>query len=251
MFSLQEKAAFVIGATTGLGLAVAKSFVASGARVVIGGRRDGDAIAADIGASFVAIDVTDESSVAAAFDAVAQRLGKLDILVNNAGVYPSSMLADMNVEMQQRNLDVNVNGVLWGLKYAARHMNDGGSIINTASIGAHFGMPGVGAYSAAKAAVCSLSQTAALEFAPRGIRVNCISPSTVLGTEMNQDLAEEEQVIINTLTPLGRISEMSDYVGIYTLLAGDAGRFINGQDIRVDGGLGIGVPPALTDKLLV
>lgn len=250
MISLQGKNAFVIGATTGLGLAVAKSYVEAGAQVVIGGRRHGDVIAAEIGASFVAVDVTDESSVAVAFDSVAQRLGKLDILVNNAGVYPSSMLENMTAEMQQRNLNVNVNGVIWSLKYATRHMNDGGSIINTASIGAHYSMPGVGAYSAAKAAVCSLSQTAALEFAARGIRVNCISPSTVLGTEMNEELAEEEQLIINTLTPLGRISEMSDYLGVYILLASDAGRFINGQDIRVDGGLGIGVPPALIDKLL-
>ena len=249
MFSLGGKNAFVIGATAGLGLAVAKSYVESGARVVIGGRRDGDRIAEAIAARFVHIDVGDEQSVIDAFAKVVSLLGKLDILVNNAGMYPGGMLEEIVAEDQQRNLDVNINGVLWGLKHGPRHMNDGGAIINTSSVLARSAMPGVGAYSAAKAAVSSLTKTAALELGPRGIRVNAVSPTTILGTEQNEDLAEEELAVVNALTPLGRASEISDYLGIYTLLAADAGRFINAQDIAVDGGLSAGVSLHNIEKL--
>ena len=249
MFSLEGKNAFVIGATAGLGLAVAKSYAESGARVAIGGRRDGDAIADSIGARFVRIDVADEQSVSDALTAAEALLGKLDILVNNAGFYPGGMLEDIAADDQQRNLDVNINGVLWALKHGPKHMNDGGAIINTSSLLARSCMAGVGAYAAAKAAVTSLTKTAALELAPRGIRVNAVSPTTVLGTEQNEDLAAEELAVVNTLTPLGRASETSDYLGIYTLLAADAGRFINAQDIAVDGGLTAGVSLQNIEKL--
>ena len=249
MFSLGGKNAFLIGATAGLGLAIAKSYVESGAQVVIGGRRDGDGIAEAIGARFVRIDAADEQSVIDAFAKVQSLLGKLDILVNNAGIYPGGMLEEIAAEDQQRNLNVNINGVLWGLKHGPRHMNDGGAIINTASLLARSCMPGVGAYSAAKAAVSSLTKTAALELGPRGIRVNAVSPTTILGTEQNEDLAEEELAVVNTLTPLGRASETADYLGVYTLLAADAGRFINAQDIAVDGGLSAGVSLQNIEKL--
>ena len=249
MFSLEGKNAFVIGATAGLGLAVAKSYAESGAQVAIGGRRDGDAIADSIGAQFVRIDVADEQSVSDALAAAEALLGKLDILVNNAGIYPAGMLKDIAADDQQRNLDVNINGVLWGLKHGPKHMNDGGAIINTSSLLARSCMAGVGAYAAAKAAVTSLTKTAALELAPRGIRVNAVSPTTVLGTEQNEDLAAEELAVVNMLTPLGRASETSDYLGIYTLLATDAGRFINAQDIAVDGELTAGVSLQNIEKL--
>ena len=213
--------------------------------------RQGQFEAADaIGAQFIKIDVSNEQSVIEALINAEKHLGKLDILLNNAGVYPGGMLEEIRAEDQQHNLEVNVNGVLWGLKHGPKHMNDGGAIINTSSLLAHASMPGVGAYAAAKAAVSSLTRTAALELAPRGIRVNAVSPTTVLGTEQNQNLAEEELAVVNALTPLGRASEMSDYLGIYTLLAADAGCFINAQDIAVDGGLSAGVSLQNIERLL-
>ena len=254
MFSLQGKNIFVVGGTAGLGLAVARSYVESGARVVIGGRRNAEILAEKIGAQSVRVDVADEQAVIDAFARVTDLLGKLDVLVNNVGIYRGNTLDKVSVDDQQFHLDVNINSVFWGLKHGPRHMNDGGSIINTSSTLVYRSLPGVGSYTAAKAAITGLMKTAVLELGPRGIRVNTVTPSTVVDTEANQTMPKEaldrEVALVNLLTPLGRASVMNDYLGLFTLLASDSGSFINCQDIVVDGGRAAGIPQQASEKLL-
>lgn len=251
MFSLEGKNALVIGATAGLGLGVARQFAKAGAKVVIAGRRDNGAeLAASFGAEFVNIDATSEESIAAGLAAAEEKIGKLHIVVNNAGVYPTGSYSEATAEDQKWNLDVNVNGVLWSLKHASGHMHEGGSIINTTSLLATWVLPGTGYYSAAKAAVSSMTRSAALEYAEMGVRVNAVAPSTILDTEHNQHLPEAERVVCETFSPARRASVIDDYLGTYQFLASDASQYISGQIIAVDAGLSAGASIGLLEKLL-
>ena len=235
MHSLKDKNAFITGGTAGIGLAVGSAFVEAGATVTLAGRRDGDKIAADCGASFQKLDVTDEAAFEAALEACVSANGPLDVLVLNAGVVHEHMMADLPAADARLVLEVNVLGVFYGLKHAPSRMNDGGSIIITASNAAIVGSPEASIYSASKAAASQLARCAAIELGPRGIRVNAVSPG---GTRTDMALPEQ---IFEDLTPLGRMATTDDLTGIYQLLASDAGRYINGQQIVVDGGMTAGV----------
>ncbi len=137
MFSIEGMNAFITGGTAGIGLAIAKRFAAAGAKVVIIGRRDGDPIAAEFGGIFIRTDVADEAQLKSAFEQAEAKLGKLDIVVNNAGIDDAGPTIDEgDGDSLQRVLDVNLKPIYNGLRYGPRHMNDGGSIINTSSVGA-------------------------------------------------------------------------------------------------------------------
>lgn len=239
MFSLQKKNAFITGGTAGIGHAIANAYIEAGASVTISGRRDGDDIAAELGAKFAQLDVRDEQAVASALEAAAP----LDILVLNAGVVHEHLIAEIPADDAQFVLDVNVNGVLYGIKHGQRYLSDGGSIIVTSSNAAIVGTPGSCAYSASKAAASHLVRCAAIELGSRGIRVNAVCPG---GTKTDMALPDE---IFETLCPLGRIGQTDDLVGIYNLLASDAGSYITGQEIVVDGGLTAGITPQVFDKI--
>jgi 3-oxoacyl-[acyl-carrier protein] reductase len=242
MYSLSGKTALVMGGTAGLGLTVAQSYVGAGARVIIGGRRsNGAEIARDAGTEFVQVDVASESSVRRAMDSVKERFGNIDILVNNAGVWPFARIDEIDEKTAYQIIDVNFLGVVWGIKFGSRIMNDGGSIINTTALVTYRPHANLGVYSASKAALISLNKTSAIELGDRGINVNSVNPTSVVGTEGNQDMQQEEVNLITNLTPLRRLGLPEDYVGIFNLLASDAGRFINAVDIPVDGGLIAGI----------
>jgi 3alpha(or 20beta)-hydroxysteroid dehydrogenase len=244
MFSLQGKTALVTGGAQGIGLAIARNYVEAGAEVIIADRQDGEAIAREIGAKFVSLDVTDEGAVSDALDRVEADLGKLDILVLNAGIAHEHVIEELPSEVHQRVMDVNVNGVFYGLKYGPRHMNDGSSIIVTSSTAAMFGTPESSSYCASKAAASSLMKCAAIELGPRGIRVNAVCPGGM------QTSIALPSVIFEVLTPAARIGvPEEDLVGIYNLLASDAGAYINGQEIAVDGGLTAGLTLQVFDKI--
>lgn len=251
MISVGGKKILIFGGTAGLGLHIAESFVKAGAAVVIGGRRaSGTEIAESIQAKFVCVDVTREQSVK---DACAQAVellgGKLNVVINNVGAWPANLLDDVPEDEAKRIVDVNFLGTLWGIKHGAKNMVDGGSIINTTALIVYRCHPRMGVYSAMKAAVVNLIKTAANELGGRGITVNGICPTSVVGTEGNTDMDDNEVRLISALTPLGRLGEMSDYVGPYHLLASDAGKFINAQDIIVDGGLTAGLTDRAIEKL--
>ena len=132
MFSLNDKSAFITGGTSGIGLAVAKRFLAAGAAVVVSDITDGTAVAEEIGAAFVPINVADEQSVESALAQAEALLGKLDIVVNNAGVGDiGANIEETGSAILERITSINQYGVFYGLKHAPKHMNDGGSIINT------------------------------------------------------------------------------------------------------------------------
>jgi NAD(P)-dependent dehydrogenase (short-subunit alcohol dehydrogenase family) len=241
-FGLSGKTALVTGGTAGIGKAVAAQFVAAGARVVIVGRRsDGEQTAAAISAEFLRADVTQIEQVATMFDSAEAMLGPLDIVVLNAGIDPGqATLAELEPKAVESNLDVNYRHVLWGLKHAPGHMNDGGSITVTASTVAITSVPTIGHYAAIKAAAVSLAKTAALELGERGIRVNAVMPGTTLSEMTPPDHWEVE--VMKTMLPLGRhaIAE-EDLVGLYQFLASDASRYITGQAIACDAGMTAGL----------
>lgn len=239
MFSLTGKSAFITGGASGIGRAVAESYVAQGASVVIADITDGTSVADEIGASFTRINVADENSVADALSSAVTALGgPLDIVVLNAGVGDvGPTFEETSQDLIEKVTRVNHWGVLYGLKHAPAHMNDGGSIITTSSMAAFINLSGSGVYSAGKRAVTSMTEMSAMELGYRNIRVNSVCPgytATALGS------SEEGQKICEAFTALGRVAEVDDLTGVYVFLAADESRYVTGQSIKVDGGWSCG-----------
>jgi NAD(P)-dependent dehydrogenase (short-subunit alcohol dehydrogenase family) len=241
MFSLTNKIAVVTGAASGIGFAIVERFRAAGA-TTIGIDRD---------PCDLTVDVSDESQLAAAFDAVVREHGRLDIVVNNAGIQPLGVdFADLSQQLLERTFAVNVNGVAFGIKHAARHLGRGGRILNTGSFVGMIGVPHGTAYAASKAAVIHLTRLAAVELAPRGITVNCVCPGTVatpavLGIPDNPEIPFAE-----SRTPLGRLGTPDEIASAFHFLASDEASYITGAILPVDGGITAGwerydlTPPA-------
>jgi NAD(P)-dependent dehydrogenase (short-subunit alcohol dehydrogenase family) len=239
-FSLKDKAALVAGGTDGIGLAVARRFVKAGAKVIIVGRRDGDGIAEEFDASFIRCDVSVEDEQIKMFDEAERRLGKLDIIINNAGLAASvSAIEQGDTKELNQIIGVMQKGVYFGLKHGPRHMNDGGSIINTSSVAGQMGIYGYGQYSMTKAAVINLTKTSAIELASRCIRVNAVCPGTVKTAMVPE--GDPEIAVVKLMAPLGRIADTQDVEGLYHFLASDESRYITGQAIMVDGGVSAGL----------
>jgi len=248
MFSLTGKNALVTGGCSGIGLAVVRRFLAAGARVIAADLKTSTEFEAT-GAGFVVVDVTDEARVAAAFAEAQQRLGKLDIVVNNAGIaLEEGPIVETNVEAFDRILAVNLKGVLFGLKYAPRHMTDGGSIINTASAAAFATVPEYTGYAISKAGVVKLTEQAAVELSARRIRVNAVCPGTT--TTAMEPADSEESVICAYTTALGRPGRPEEQAAVFHFLASDDSGYVNAQAIRVDGGWVSGVTYGAMEKLL-
>jgi NAD(P)-dependent dehydrogenase (short-subunit alcohol dehydrogenase family) len=145
---------------------------------------------------------------------------------------------------------INSKGVLLGMKHAAARMSDGGSIINTASMAGLIGFPSYASYAASKAAIVSLTKVAALELAPRGIRVNAVCPSTI-DTPINEgETAEVELALAKNLQPLGRVGQPEEVAALYHYLASDDSAFMTGVAIPFDGGMGTGVGLGVIEPLL-
>ena len=245
MHSLKARRAFITGGTAGIGLAVARSYVEAGAEVVIAGRRaEGEAIASSFGARFQQLDVGDGQAGADALADFAQEVGPLDILVNNAGVAHDESLDALSPEAIEETIAVNLKGVLYGLVHGPPHMPDGGVIINTSSVSGVLSSPASLVYSACKAAVNSMTASAAIELGPRRIRVNAVLPGGV-ATDMALPAA-----LFDTLTTLGREGQVEDMVGLYNFLASDASAYISGQSICIDGGLTAGLSVPVVEQIL-
>jgi 3alpha(or 20beta)-hydroxysteroid dehydrogenase len=239
---LAGKTAFVMGGTAGIGLAVARAYTNAGAEVVIGGRRDdGKEIARNAGCRFVALDVGNEFDVRRALAAAEQLVGPLDVLVLNAGIaQPFVPLEVLTGDDARSVVEIDLLGVVWGLKHGAAHLRDGASVILTSSIAAELGTLTEGVYGAAKAGVVALARSAAIELGPRGIRVNAVQPGPT-ATEMNQ----MPDALFRLITPLGRKGQVEDLVGVYVFFASDASRYVTGQALNVDGGLTAGITPGV------
>jgi 3-oxoacyl-[acyl-carrier protein] reductase len=246
IFNLAGKVALVTGASSGLGERFAEVLAENGAAVVLVARR-GDRLAAlksriekSAGRAIaVEADVRDRPAMRAAFDAAEKAFGTVTILVNNAGVVQAGRAVELAEEEWRRVLSINLDAVFYWAQEAARRMlatGKSGAIVNIASVLGFSPDKGVIAYATAKAGVIQLTKALALELAFKGVRVNAIAPGWIV-TEINRDyLSDGPGATMKRQIPMGRFGEMHDLDGALLLLASDAGRYMTGATIVVDGG---------------
>jgi NAD(P)-dependent dehydrogenase (short-subunit alcohol dehydrogenase family) len=200
-----------------------------------------EALAARVHARAIAVDVSDESRVRAAFERIRADLGRVDVLVNNAGIAARQPVDEAREGDWSRVFDVNVKGAFFCSKYALPLMRAGGSIIHLSSVTGITGVRSRAAYSASKGALAALTRNMALDYASRGIRVNCVCPGfvrTPLTSALTADAARCER--LTALHPLGRLGEPEDIANAIVFLASDEGSWITGHALVVDGGFSAG-----------
>jgi 3alpha(or 20beta)-hydroxysteroid dehydrogenase len=247
-FSLEGRVAVVTGGCSGIGRAIVERFVAAGASVSVLDRRPGGLPS---GVECLEGDVSDEAAVATALESARDRHGRLDIVVNNAGIQPLGVGFDeVTGDLLDRTFAVNVKGVAYGIKHAGRLMVAGGRIVNTGSFVGLTGIPGGAAYATSKAAVVHLTRLAAIEYAPRGITVNCVCPGTIR-TPAVTDIPDNPEIpYAEGRTPLGRLGEPEEIAAAFHFLASPEASYVTGAILSVDGGISAGwerydtVPPA-------
>jgi len=248
---LADRVAVVTGGASGNGRAIARTFAADGADVVIADRRRNprgggtptdERIEAETEnrSTFVECDVTDVGDLADAVEA-ADAYGGIDIMVNNAGVITDTPFFEITEAEFRRIADVNFKGVFFGSQVAAERMKrgDGGSIVNVSSTLGMVGSGSLGLYSATKGAVTLLTYSLADELGSRGIRVNAVHPGTI-DTQMNeQDLelfgSESEAELLHDI-PLGRFGRPEEVADAVAYLASDRASYVNAASLLVDGG---------------
>ena len=247
MFSLKGRAALVTGASSGLGAQFARALADNGASVALVARR-ADRLKAlkdvieDKGgkAATIEADVTDRAAMLRAFDEAERAFGTVTILVNNAGVAQQPVrVTDVTYEEWRRVLSTDLDAVFCWAQEGARRMlaaRKQGSIVNVASVLGFNVSKGVAAYATAKAGVVQITKALALELAFKGVRVNAIAPGWFV-TEINDTyLNSEAGAALKRDIPMGRFGEAGDLDGVLLLLVSDAGRYITGASIVVDGG---------------
>lgn len=245
---LKNKRLLVVGAATGIGRAVASACIAEGARVVIAdlNAEQGNATAEALGphCSFLRCDVSDEASVTAVMTETVALLGGLDGLVNNAGLQKAGPLEKIAVKDWDALMGVNARGVFLATKAAIPHLraSGGGSIVNTASLAAKRGGPGIAAYAASKGAVMALTTATALELAGDGIRANSVCPGFI-DTPFNNPAIdfmggrEAQAQIVARMVPLGRQAAPEEVAPLYVYLLSDESGYVTAQALSIDGGV--------------
>jgi 3alpha(or 20beta)-hydroxysteroid dehydrogenase len=241
-FSLKDQVAVITGGTSGIGLKAAERFIASGAKVVISGRKDGTEIAERIGATFVQCDVSNEDSVANLMKTTQETLGNIDIVVNNAGAnFGYDVLMETDISDFDKNFNINTKGVVFGIKHAVPRMNEGGRIVNVSSVAGLQGVAYLAPYVASKWAVIGITRTAAVELGEKGIRCNVICPTSVNTPMANTPEGQPQLRMERKAVPMGRIAEPEEIAAMIHFLASNDCGFINGQAIAADGGFTAGM----------
>ena len=245
MAKLEGKIAVVTGASSGIGLATAKRFVAEGAYVFITGRREQElsVTVKDIGKNVAGIrgDVSRLDDLDRLFDQIKRDKGRLDVLFANAGIAKYAPLGKITEDLYDSIFDVNVKGVLFTVQKALPLMSDGSSIILNASIVGSKGLPANSVYSATKAAVRSFARTWTTDVKERHIRVNAVSPGSTDTPGLNDLLAsspvgKERRKMISAIVPLGRLGTPDEIAKAGVFLASDDSSYITGAELFVDGG---------------
>jgi NAD(P)-dependent dehydrogenase (short-subunit alcohol dehydrogenase family) len=251
MGALDGKVALVTGGASGIGAATVRRFAAEGARVLAVDVQDalGEALAKELGAAvaYQRADVSREDEIAAAIDAAVHGFGRLDVCFNNAGIGGAmGPIAEIPVDEFDRSVAVLLRGVFLGIKHAARVMVPQGSgcILSTASVAALQAGLGPHVYSMCKAGVVHLTRSTAMELGEAGVRVNCICPGGIatplLAKGFGGDTAEAVELMKGLLAsaqPVRRAGLPEDIAAAALYLASDAGSFVNGHALVVDGGL--------------
>ena len=244
-FRLDGRTAFITGASSGIGATLARGLAAAGARVALVARRLDriQALAAEIesagGAALpVQLDVTDRVAIPAAFDAVQRRFGVVDVVVNNAGMAEPMLFLKTDEGALERTMATNFSAPWHIAAEAARRLITAGrpgSIINVASVLALGTAPGYSAYSASKGALVQMTRALALEFVRHRIRVNALAPGWFV-SEMNAEYfaSEKGKAYVQRMPP-GRTGELTELIGPTLLLASEAGSYVNGVVLLVDG----------------
>jgi 3-oxoacyl-[acyl-carrier protein] reductase len=242
---LDGKVSLVTGASKGIGRAIAKALAAEGATVVLAAR-DAARLEAAVGeikgaggrAEALGLDVADKASVEACFDAVLSAHGRLDHLVNNAGVTRDNLLVRMKDEEWQQVLATNLTGVFLCTRAALRPMlkQRAGRIVNVTSVVGLTGNPGQANYAASKAGVVGFTKSIAREVASRSITVNAVAPGFI-ETDMTAAMTDKAREAMIASVPLGRVGRAEDVAGVVVFLCSEAGAYVTGQVLGVDGGL--------------
>lgn len=247
-YDFHGQVAFVTGASSGMGLATARAFAASGAAVALADIDEAALTAAakqleNEGHQLLALvcDVTDEDQVAAAVDRTVETFGRLDMAYNNAGIQiPPTDAADESAEQFDRVNAINLRGIWASMKHELRHMRAQGSgaIVNCSSLGGLVGIPGRASYHATKHGVIGLTGSAALEYAPRGIRINAICPGTI-DTPMVSDMiakGELDRAEAEASQPINRLGTADEIAQAVLWLCSPGAGFVIGVALPVDGG---------------
>lgn len=244
MFDLSGRVAIVTGGSRGIGLSIAHGFAAQGAKVVVASRK---ADACDLAVAEIAeaggeawavpVHMGDLDSVNHLVDATLGRYGQIDIVVNNAANPLGLPMEHITPEAWEKSFTVNLRGPFFLFQRCLPALldSDHASVINVISVGAYIPAADTSMYSAAKAGLLSLTRSMAGVYSPQGIRVNAIAPGTV-DTTMTRNTGPEAMARMSDLSQIGRIGHPDELVGAALLLASDAGSYITGQCIIVDGG---------------
>jgi NAD(P)-dependent dehydrogenase (short-subunit alcohol dehydrogenase family) len=243
-FDLAGRVALVTGASSGLGTGFARQLAAAGAKVVLAARRVDrlHALAREIGTAAlpIAMDVADESSVIAAYDAAEAHFGLVDTIVANAGTSSDAMAVDVSAEAFSQTLDINLRGTFLTVREGARRLiearHEHGRIVMISSITARQPAPGLAAYSASKAGVVQLGRTLAREWMRKGININMISPGYIQ-TELNEEwfATEPGQKQISRF-PRKRLMPQESLDGLLLYLCSDASEYVTGAEFIMDDG---------------
>lgn len=240
MNRLAGKVALITGGLGGLGSAVADRFAGEGATVVV---TDLAPAGLDVPGAYHSLDVTDETAWAALADHLHSEYGRLDVLVHTAGIAVSRALLDTSLAEFDRVQRVNTAGTFLGIRAAAPLMREagGGSIVTLSSINGLLGATGLASYAASKFAVRGLTRVAALELAEAGIRVNAICPGSIATpiTGSESFAGTDWDAYVATI-PLGRRGDPADVAELALFLASEAGAYVTGTEIVVDGGITAG-----------